>query len=126
MRTPILLAAAALALLGACATDATQTAAAPGGRDCFRNDDINGWGVIDDHTLRVSVGANRDYALTSRTNVRDLNFDVQVAIETRGASQWICTGALNDVRVTGGGPIPRTYWITEVARIPEAPATAGS
>jgi hypothetical protein len=123
LRTGIL--AAALAL-GACATqDATQTnAAQPVGRDCFRTDAVNGYSYIDENHVSVSVGANRNYVLTTLFNARDLDWTHAIAI--RSTSGWICTGNGLGVEVIGGQP-RRHYPIDSVERAPDdAPGAEGS
>jgi hypothetical protein len=111
---------AALLTLGACATNtptANNDPTPPGGRDCFLASSVNGYSVVDDHTVRVTVGANRNYLLGTTWNVRDLNWTEVVALHSRG-SDWICTGNGLGVEVTGGRP-HQTYPITSVTR--EAP-----
>ena len=105
-----------LALVSACTTPAS-TSASGGGHDCFRNQDINGWGALDAHTLKVHVGVNRDYALSSYENLSDFSFQETLAVRTRG-SDWICTGHNSGVEISVGGPAARTVLINEVRRLP--------
>lgn len=100
---------------------ATQSAAAPDGRDCFSNSQINGYSIIDDNHIRVSVGAGRNYILTTNWNARDLVWTENLAI--RSATNWICTGNGLGVEVIGGRP-RRTYPIQGIEREPEKPAQA--
>lgn len=120
MRT-LILAAAALALT-ACATQTTQTAETPTGRDCFRNDDVFGYNIVDDHSVRVRVGT-RHYILTTNWNARDLDWSQAIAL--RSTNGWICTGNGLGVEIIGGRP-PRTYPVNVIAREPEAPPATGS
>jgi hypothetical protein len=114
-----LLAAACLALT-ACATQETQTAGATSGRDCFRNDDIFGYTIVDDHNVSVRAGA-RDYILTTTWNARDLDWSQAIAL--RSTQGWICTGNGLGVEIIGGRP-PRRYPVSSITRAPEpAPAT---
>lgn len=116
MRFKLFLISAAL-LASACTTTAPGGATAAASHDCFRNQDIQGWSVIDDRTLKVTVGASREYALATQPSVSELNFQFAVAIRSRG-SDWICVGRHNDVHIDIRDPIPRTWWVTEVTRLP--------
>lgn len=108
----------ALALLAAgCATDgATQT----GDRDCFMASQVNGYNVVDDHTVEIRVGANDRYILTTDWNARDLNWDTRIAL--RSSTGRICTGNGLGVDIFGGDP-HRRYNIVGIARAP-VPASA--
>jgi hypothetical protein len=107
-------------LLAACATTPqTETASE---RDCFRASSVNGYSVIDDHNVRLTVGANRYYVLNTAWNVRDLDWTHAIAI--RSATGRICTGRGLDVDIIGGDP-RRTYPITSIARLPDQPAVQG-
>ena len=105
--------------LGACAT---QTAAhgPPDGRDCFANREINGYHVIDDHHVSVSIGPGRAYIFGTTWNARDLHWSEGIAV--RSTSDWICTGNGLGVEVIGGEP-RQHYPITDIARAPPPPAS---
>lgn len=124
MRMTLTIAAAAF-LLGACASPTTTASAAPEGRDCFRSDDVNGFGLVDDYTVRVSVGPNRDYALATQTNVRQLRFDQTLGLRARPTG-WICTGDGAGVEIFGGEPIERSWLVASVTRLPPENAAQGS
>jgi len=120
MRLASLFIATAL-LAGGCTTAQSQTASAqPAAHDCFRNQEINGWSLIDPHTVRVQITPRRAYALTVSPDARDLNFSETIAIRSRG-SDWICTSDLNDVRISARDTIPREWWVTKVERLPPPP-----
>ncbi|MES1199598.1 MAG: DUF6491 family protein [Pseudomonadota bacterium] len=121
MRLQFALLISALAL-GACTTTPGASTSAAASRDCFFNHQINGWGVIDPHTLRVDLSPHRQYALSSPISVSDLDFAQVVAIRTRHGADTICVGRTNDVEVTMGGSMPRTWTITNVSRLPDGPA----
>jgi len=110
-----------LLTLGACTTTAAS-ADPPSGRDCFASRSILGYSIIDEHNVKVSVGASRDYIFTTNWNARNLDWGEAIAV--RSTSGWICTGNGLGVSVTGGRP-PQTYPITGIARAPE-PAPQGS
>lgn len=118
---------AAALTLAACATpeSATQEAgAAPAERDCFNSDTANGFSYIDDRHVRVTVGANRRYILTTMFNANDLDWTNAIAI--RSSTGWICTGNGLGVEIIGGEP-RRNYPITGIERAPdEAPPQQGS
>jgi len=119
-----LLAAAALAALAACASseNGASSAAAPEGRDCFRNADIFGYSVLDNNNIAVDVGS-RDYIFTTAWNARDLDWTQSIAV--RSDTGWICTGNGLGVEIIGGTP-PRRYNIVSIVRAPEEPEPTGS
>lgn len=110
-----------LLTLGACATPPAD-ATAPSGRDCFAASSTLSYSIIDDHNVKVHVGASRDYILTTNWNARNLDWGEAIAL--RSATSWICTGNGLGVEVTGGRP-SQSYPITGIARAP-APAPQGS
>lgn len=116
--------AAALAALAACASGdgATNASAAPEARDCFRNDDIFGYAVIDDYNVGVRARGN-EYIFTTNWNARDLDWTQAIAV--RSPNGWICTGNGLGVEIIGGSP-RRSYQIVSIARAPEEPAPTGS
>ena len=111
---------ATLLTLGACTTAASADLRS--GRDCFASRSILGSSIVDEHTVKVSVGARRDYILTTNWNARNLDWSEAIAL--RSTTGWICTGNGLGVSVTGGRP-RQTYPITGIARAPE-PAPQGS
>lgn len=121
MLRPVLFALAA-ASMAACTPTQTADGTAED-RDCFRNADIFGYSVVDDHTIRVDAGA-RDYLLITNWNARDLDWTTRIAIEARPTG-WICTGSGVGVEIIGGDPV-RRYPVNEVRRAPEEPAPSGS
>lgn len=124
MLRPLILAAAALTL-AACSTtgESTQTAssAAPA-QDCFRNDDIFGYGVIDDHNIEVRA-RGRYYIFTTNWNARDLDWTQSVAI--RSSTGWICVGNGLGVDIIGGDP-QRRFPVSSITRKPDEPEPTGS
>jgi len=118
--------AAALTALAACAsaTDgATDTAStAPSSQDCFRNDDVSGYGVIDDRSVSIRA-RGRDYIMTTLFNARDLDWTQAIAL--RSTTGWICTGNGLGVEIIGGEPT-RRYPVNSITRAPEEPEPTGS
>jgi hypothetical protein len=109
---------AATMLLAACSTPATETSAAPNGRDCFASSAVLGYSTIDAHNVSVHVGASRNYVLSTTWNASDLDWGEAIALHS--PTGWICTGNGLGIEVTGGHP-RRTYPITGIARAPAAP-----
>jgi hypothetical protein len=112
----ILTALFALWTLAACASsDAGETQNASAS-DCFRSEDARGFSVIDNTHIGLSVGANRDYVLTTMWNARDLDWTQAIAI--RSATGRICVGNGLGVELIGGEP-RRTYPIVSIERAPD-------
>ena len=55
--------------LAACATEPTDGSATTS-NDCFRSGDAHGFTMVDDHHIRVHVGASRNYILGTTWNAR--------------------------------------------------------
>lgn len=109
--------------LAACAsTDAAsdQTASSS---DCFRSEQVNGYSVVDNNHIKLSVGANRDYVLTTLWNARDLDWTHAIAI--RSSTGRICTGNGLGVELIGGDP-QRNFPVSEIARAPSEEPVQGS
>ncbi|HRE44764.1 MAG TPA: DUF6491 family protein [Terricaulis sp.] len=124
MLRSLFLAAAALTLAACASTGAseqTASAAAPA-QDCFRNDDIFGYGVIDNHNIEVRA-RGRYYILTTNWNARDLDWTQAIAI--RSPTNWICVGNGLGVEIIGGEPQNR-YSVVSIQRKPEEPEATGS
>ncbi|MGE0594966.1 MAG: DUF6491 family protein [Hyphomonadaceae bacterium] len=121
-----LLSAAAGLGLAACATQQTpaQTAIPGDGRDCFRAADINGYSVIADRTLRVDVGANRRYALTTTSTLQGARSEIQLAVQAD--SGFICEGEALSVRIISLRQPSQTWQVTNIARLPDEAPVEGS
>lgn len=120
MRFMLMAAAALFAASCATANDAGEAPPMPTDRDCFFADQINGYGTIDDRTVRVSVGANRDYALTLFSDASELRFENAIAV--RSDSSWICTGNGLGVEVYSlDRTFSRSWPVTQIVRLPDEP-----
>jgi Family of unknown function (DUF6491) len=117
------------ALAAACAPTAQTASSGPSGRDCFNSGSINGYGTVSDETVRVSVGASRDYDLDIEgPGCRDIKWSNSIAVVAK-PSPWICVGDKfgGDVsfRDTAGNRVTSCY-IKDVRRYlkpaPTAPA----
>lgn len=116
LRTAILAATAALAL-GACTTAQTANAGGAETRDCFRALDIGGYGVLDDHRIRVHISPQREYILSIGQDVQ--NLDWTHAISIRSVTSFICVGNGLGVQLMGGDPA-FPYPVTRIERAPQA------
>lgn len=111
--------AATALLVCACAPSAAdQAVAATSDRDCFHAGDVNGFNVIDQNNVRISLGAGRNYIMTTQWNTRWLNWDTEIVL--RSTTGWICAGNGLGVELVGGEP-RRTYAIRSIRRETEAP-----
>lgn len=108
-----LLALAALSLAG-CATQ--ETAGDTAGNDCFFASQVNGYDVVDDHSVRIRVSASRQYLLRTSWDTSDLNWTQAIAI--RSSTGHICTGNGLGVEIIGGDP-RRTFPVNGIERIPD-------
>lgn len=106
----ISIAIAALALTACAGTPA------PSGRECFKAERASGFTLVDDHTLHIRVGASRNYALTTRSSLRDLDFERAIALRARPAG-WVCVGTNPGAEIIGGEPFERTWIVETVTRI---------
>lgn len=121
MRLKAAFVTAALAV-AACATpeQSAENMTPSEGRDCFRAASVNGYEIIDDHNIRIRIGANRTYTMNTNWNAGDL--DWTTAIVLRSDTGWVCTGrVLGQVEVSGGA-LGQTYPINTITRDPEPPA----
>lgn len=118
-----LLAAATLALTACASTESADSPTPQGERDCFRSTQVSGYNIIDDHNIRVNVGASRSYTMSTAWNVNDLDWSQTIAL--RSPTGWICTGSALGVEVTGGRPA-RTFPIQTITRDPPPPGQEGS
>lgn len=109
--------------LAACATTAPADDQTASNRDCFRSEQVSGYGIVDNHNVRLSVGASRDYILNTSWNARDLDWTHAIAI--RSATGRICVGNGLGVEIIGGEP-RRTYPVTQITRAPDTPPVQGS
>lgn len=119
-RVTVLVAALAL---GACASSGSNSASAAGDRDCFRNLDVRGYSVVDDHRVKLRVSPSREYIVTIPQQSRDL--DWSHAISIRSTTSFICTGNPSGVQLMGGDP-PFPFQVTNIERAPIETAAQGS
>lgn len=109
--------AAVLAFLGAAPAFAAYKPEKPkpDRSQCFRADDINGFSVVDDQTVDVSIGPRNVWRLTLFSPARDIDTAQRIAVEARGSS-WVCQGM--DATVIAPGPIGvQRYPVTAVRKL---------
>jgi hypothetical protein len=124
MRLRTVLLAAAAASLAACATEQSASTSSGEERDCFRAQSVSGYSAVDEHSVRIRVGASRSYTMHTNWNVNDLDWTQAIAL--RSDNSWICTGnVFGQVEVTGGS-LGRTYPIQTITRDPDPPGQDGS
>lgn len=106
--------------LAACATDPVDASAA-NDRDCFYSSQVSGFNVVDDRTVKIDIGASREYLLTTNRSVNDLRRRESLGV--RGSPNGlICTGNGLGVELFGGDA-PNIPWaVTGIARAPAAAA----
>ena len=83
-------------------------------RDCFPQRAITGYGISDEHTAYLTVGA-RHYFLRINDSTRDLDWDHQVSV--RSLSTFICVGNGLGVQLMGGFP-PIPHQVIAIERTP--------
>ncbi|MBO9545950.1 DUF6491 family protein [Caulobacter sp.] len=82
---------------------------------CFRPDDVNGFTVIDDRTVDVTISPKTVYRLTLFSPSPDIDWSLRIGIYSRGRS-WVCSGYDAEIIVpeTTGR---RTYPVTDVRKL---------
>lgn len=66
-------------------------------RTCLHVNSINGFNPIDKRHLTVSVGANKTYLVTLKSNCRDLKWNQAIAI--KATSSWTCSNSHDKIYV---------------------------
>src|ERR1700744_746912 len=91
MKTPALLAAAALTLAAAAAPFAATAADKPSADQCFWARNITSFAAPDDHTVYVKVGMRDVYKMDLMISCPDVDWNQRVALQSsRGAGGSIC------------------------------------
>ncbi len=93
----------------------TSRAAKKAERSCFLPSEVNGFNVVDDQTVDVSIGPKTAYRLTLFSRSPNIDWTQKIGIETRGGS-WICQGMDATIIVPGDIGIQR-YPVTEVRKL---------
>ena len=89
---------------------------------CFNANNISSWRYVDKNTVDIRSGVRNWFRLTLAGSARELDFDISIALKTRGSS-WICTGDrfAGDILPAGGHASRWRYPITAVALAPDHP-----
>ena len=116
----IALAAAAFAL-SACGTSPERSdSAASTSDDCFRNNLISGFNVVDAHRVRVMAGT-RHYILTVNQPTTELSLTTAISVES--PRDRICVGEPLGVAIHSEG---RSYPVSAIVRDPASVDPVGS
>lgn len=82
---------------------------------CFRPDNVNGFTVIDDQTVDVTIARNDVYRLTLFAPSPDIDWSLRIGIDSRGRP-WVCSGYDAEIIVpdaTGR----RRYPVTDIRKL---------
>ncbi len=92
VRSSLVTAAIAAAVLGALAVQAASARPARPARACFFASQLSSWKEVGDRTVNLRVGVNDVYQLQLLSRCPDLRYAEAVGVETRGGSSQICSG----------------------------------
>lgn len=104
---------AALAALGLSACTSPNSGSATEARDCFRTSDVRGYGVVDEHSVRLRVGGQRAYILTIREDTRRLDPTQPIAVQS--SSGYVCVGQMGGVSIAVNDPLFASH-VTSIER----------
>jgi len=110
---------AALLLLTACTTpqgQAQQSAAPKAKRECFWSQNVNGFNVIDDETVSLTVGVNDVYRLDLFSRCPDIDWNQSLALVSRGGSS-ICSGLDATIITRGPGGMAQRCQVRTVTKL---------
>jgi hypothetical protein len=87
--------AAALAAVAGCAPVSSETptvasAASSEGRQCIHIPSVNSFTAVDRDTVNVRVGVNDVYQLDLLGSCRDIDWNLSVALRSRGGGSFAC------------------------------------
>jgi hypothetical protein len=104
------------------AAPATRAASKPATEDaaqsCFLADNVNGWTRVDDKTVRVSVGAGRQFDLELMAPPPSSLFQEAIILKAEPSGS-VCTGnGLGVSVVTGGIAAAPSYQVVKVTQAP--------
>ena len=85
-------------------------------RSCFRSEDVNGFTVVDDRTVDVTITPKNVYRLTLFAPSPDIDWSLRIGIDSRGRS-WVCQGYDAEIVVPGDIVGLRRYPVTEVRKL---------
>jgi hypothetical protein len=107
--------AAVLAALSAAPAFAADEKPKPDRSACFRADEVNGFNVIDDRTIDVSIGPRNVWRLTLFSKARDIDTALNISVVARTGS-WVCQPM--DATVIAPGRIgDQPYAVTAIRKL---------
>jgi len=87
----------------------------PDRSECFRADEVNGFNVIDNRTVDVSIGPRNVWRLTLFSKARDIDTALNISVVARAGS-WVCQPM--DATVVAPGPMgPQPYAVTAIRKL---------
>ena len=118
----ILVGAAGMAIVSACAVQPGPPAAAArtNGRECFLARQVNGYAPVSDEVLDVQVGANRYFRLTVDGSCPQSSFSQRLVLRTMGGGDWICQGLDAEIIVPFSAGAPQRCLVNNVQPIDKA------
>jgi hypothetical protein len=111
--------AASATLVGSAAIAAT----APESKACFFTQQIDGWHYVNDHMIRIEVGAARQFDLTLMASAPELVNHLAIGFKSPDPTGLVCTGDGAGVEVFKQGPYHETYAVTHIDPVPPKPAS---
>lgn len=120
MLAPILLSAAATAPAASPALG--QTAAEP--RQCFSSSQIGGFQEAGDQAVNIRVGVRDVYRLELTAPCHDVRFAQTVGVQTRGGTDFICSGLDAVLIVPRPGTSPDRCFVSQARKLSPAEVEA--
>ena len=82
---------AGAAAIGSCSTsNSPGTEAASGGRQCFNAMSVNGFNAVDDDTVIITTGANRQWKLDIVGACPNIDWTQRIGLRTTSGSSFVC------------------------------------
>ena len=116
---------AAVFFAAACAqTPAPAGADVAGGRQCFYPTQVTTFNAVDENSVQVFVGPSDVYSLDLAGACPDVDWALNVTLQSTGGSSWVCGGG--DARLLVQGPMgPQSCLVTNIQKLsPEAAQAA--
>jgi hypothetical protein len=87
-------AGAAAAVVAGCAQQmpGPGQGAMAGQRQCFLPSQVTGFSAVNDETVQVFVGVNDVYSLELAGPCQNVDWSMQIGIQSTGGGSWVCGG----------------------------------
>lgn len=121
MKTPVALAALAVAASGCAPTAGMDSPREP--RQCFFVNEVRSFASSDDRKVYVRTGSNEVFELTT-FSCNNVDWSTSIGVAARGGGSSICSGFDADLIVPDLGTGRRTCPVTAVRRLTEAELAA--